>query len=148
SRDVAVRPSEARHELELHGIGREHHHDRNGRRGLLRGRYRGIVSGDDDVDLEPYELSGELRKSLSLSAGLAPFHDDVLTLGVTELAQAVAEGLVGSWAQRVGVEHADPRHLRRSLRLDGGCRDEEYERQGSGTRHDHSITCLARAPPH
>jgi hypothetical protein len=78
---------------------------------------------DDDVDLQPHQLGGELTEAFGSPTGPSPFDRNALSLHVAELTQSVLEGIAGQ--RSVGVEHTDPRNLRKRQRPGGERRDED-----------------------
>src|SRR5262245_33227642 len=86
--DIPARARQARDEAELIGKADTRHDDGDGRRGILGGQRRGRWSGDEDVDLEPYQLGGEVGQPFEFPLGEASVDDDVLALDPPELAES------------------------------------------------------------
>ena len=132
---VAARLGHALHESEAHRIGADGEHDRNRRRGGLRGsRGRDVAGGGDDVDLARDQLGRERGQAGVVAVRPAVLDREVASFGVARFGEAVAErarvervglgrGAVeeaqhGCRALRAGSERprrgraADPRHER------------------------------------
>jgi hypothetical protein len=63
TRDISIRPMEARHQTQLHGVPAAHEYDRYGLcRALGRGR-GGRSRGKDHRNLTPDEINSKLRQS-------------------------------------------------------------------------------------
>src|SRR5215467_6029676 len=114
--DVPAGMTEAGHDATCHQIHGGGHDDGDaGGRLLQRLRGRGSV-GDDDFEVHPRELGGELGETLVAAIGIAPLDDDIPPLDVSELTHALRERL----GERVGIrrrwarswrEEADAPHL-------------------------------------
>jgi len=76
--------------------------------------------GHDDIDFEPNQLRGELGPALASTVGPPKLEDDVLPLDVTEIVQALTQGL----SLQVGKEEADAGDLCRGLPFGGERRRE------------------------
>ena len=76
--DVSARVREARDEPALDRIvGAERHDDRNRRCRIVRGTNRYRRSGNNDVDVEAYELGGQRRQPIRLAVGQSLFECDI-----------------------------------------------------------------------
>jgi len=85
------------------------HDDGCRRRGFLRRQDRWRSSGYDHIDVQSKQISGEFRKALTAAFGGAILNDEVLSLDVSEVAQALAKG-VEVWSvqcHRRRLHHAD-----------------------------------------
>src|SRR5262245_12379256 len=89
-----------------------------------------VATRHDDVDLEPDQVLGELRKPLQLPVGEAVLDHHVPSRNVAEITQAVFKGFHG--VRRLLARRAhqipDPRNTPRLLRLGGERRGEEASR--------------------
>jgi hypothetical protein len=119
--DIATRSGQSGSEAFADRITTEGHHDRDRPRCLLDGSYRWGRRGDDHVDVEADELGGEVGESFETAVRVAGVDHDALSLDVAELTQALPEGVAvrGISRRRERREIADPRDLRRLLRLRG-----------------------------
>src|SRR5262245_23583100 len=107
-----------------------------------------VATRHDDVDLEPDQVLGELRKPLQLPVGEAVLDHHVPSRNVAEITQAVFKGFheVRRLLARRAHQIPDPRNTPRLLRLGGERRGEQ---RGSTSKErpavHHSITWSARA---
>jgi len=94
---------------------------------------------DDDVDLAAYQFSRQLGEPIRLPFRINALYVDILSRGVTELAQPLVECVELRVRRRgTGQQHADAGRLSRLLRAGG-----ERPRYGRGTEQGRKI-----APPH
>jgi hypothetical protein len=118
----------------LHGIARSGEHDRQRRRGLLRGQGgEGAADGHDDIDLERDQLGRQSGELLGLPLGIPVFDQEVAAFDVTEVTQSLMEGLAHVEVSGCQVERqvAYSSDLGRLLGLGGERRGEEAARQGA-----------------
>ena len=80
------------HEAGAHGIRLAHEHDRDRAGGLPRRHRAAGRRGDQDVHLETDQLGRERGQPVDPPGRVALLEDDVVTLDVAELSQAVPEG--------------------------------------------------------
>jgi hypothetical protein len=80
-------PRQARDEPSAYRVRRHCKHDRGGRRGLLCGQDIDGARGEDDIDLEPGELGGDLGGAFPAALRPTVFNRDAATFDPTELAQ-------------------------------------------------------------
>src|SRR5262245_36963057 len=93
--DVAPGPRETSNETESHRVADESHDNGNRFGRFMRCQSTGSRRRDDDVNVELHELRDHLGKPLVLPVCPPPFDGDVLTLDVSQLAQAFAKGQDG-----------------------------------------------------
>ena len=93
-RDVAARPRKAGDEPVRNRIASRSEDNRDGL-GRLLGGQGGVCasSGHDNIDLERNQFGRKSGKPLGLPPGISVFDHDVATLDVTEVTQALEEGL-------------------------------------------------------
>jgi hypothetical protein len=89
-RDVVTRSGEASDEARRRS-GRRPCDDRDRPRRTHGGLRCLSTTGHDDIDLEPDQLRGEVRKPIALPLGPPVFEDDVLAFPVSQLAQSVSK---------------------------------------------------------
>jgi hypothetical protein len=120
SGNIRVGPAVAGHEAALHRIADDRHHDRDGRRRLLRRKGGWGSLRDDDVDLQPDQLGGEGRQAVVVAVGPPVFDGDVLPHQVPVFLKALDERIhEGRVPRRRGAaQEADP--VGASRRLRGG----------------------------
>src|SRR5262249_49319428 len=146
---------EAGYEAGFYGIRRDGHHDRDRAGGLLQGQTRRRGFGCDHVHLETDQLARQSRQSIRMTVGIAILDDDVLTLAVAKIPEALAKPLAPERdiAGGEGREKSYARNLFRRLRLGNELRckktDNENQHepdppQGHGWRE--SSRTLRRAP--
>src|SRR5262245_25416116 len=145
--DVASRPPQAHHESATDWVSSRRHDDRDRTRRVFRRKHRGRLEGDDDVDFEPNQFGGERGGAIAQALRSAPFDEDILSLDVSMLAQAVTDRLTHGICQPGSLKHADCWHLPRLLRLPGERRGEETPAHGlkEPSPVHYSITWLARS---
>jgi hypothetical protein len=125
-------PSQARDESGADGIAGGGHHNGNALR-RLPGRAHCLRAGrDNHVDVETDELSGEVGNS-ARSIGRAVFDNDVLSLDIPQLAQALQDRTF----MNCGSQHPDAGH---PLGL-GACCERPNGRRAADERDE-------LAPPH
>jgi hypothetical protein len=103
---------ETRDEASPHWVCDVDNDDRDALGRLLGRESRRVASGGhDEVDLEPYELGREPRQAIELGLGRAPLDYEILSLYVSEFAQALTEGLHAGFDRGQGGsgEEADHR---------------------------------------
>src|SRR5881296_1378553 len=85
ARNIAVGFGQIRDESLAYGIV-DTRHDNGYRRGyLLRGLHARCGRGDDGIDLETYEIGGELRQPVGHAVGGAVFDHDVAPFRIAQL---------------------------------------------------------------
>jgi hypothetical protein len=103
-----------------------------------------IAYRDDHVDREPDQFGGELGQSFELPSCPAELDDEILSLHVSQVAEAVAKRLrvLGVSSRRVASEIADAGNLPGRLRLGDERRSEEAASQNAdeGPAVHYSIT--------
>src|SRR6266487_1926536 len=92
-RDIPARPSETGDEAVPNRIGEVRRDDGDGSGCLLEGADRRVAICEDHVNPELDQLSGERWHPVGSSLGPAVIDENVLALYVTELAEALPEGL-------------------------------------------------------
>jgi len=109
ARDVPSGPSQAADEPAADGIADVDHDDWNRSRRLLgRERCWGTLR-NENVDVEANQLCGKVGDSLSLSRRGSAFNDEVVALGISQLAQSLAEFREVRWLSAPHIpEKADP----------------------------------------
>src|SRR4029453_9425940 len=90
---------------------------------------RGIIEGNDDVDVETHQLGGKVGKPFSLAARFPPLHRDVVPLRIAEVAQPGKESLA-SWScgRSHATQNAHPLNLSRWLPF-GATRQRQPKRE-------------------
>ncbi len=125
--DVPSGSGEAFDKSSGHQVSPTDRHDNwDGSGRLLGGTNRVRARCDDGVDLEPDQVSGEARKPIGFPVGIAHLNDDVLSVRITELAEAIPKRLDPLRSQRE-TEQGDARSL--CCRLCPG-RERRSERSG------------------
>lgn len=130
--DVPSRSRKALSPALTYGVRAAHDDDRNAARRLHGGFQYHRSSGKYHVDLEPDELGRETRQPIRLGLRISPLDNDIASFHVAEIAQAFPESAVriqprcpdGRVTER---QYADPRKLRRLLRLRGERHKREAE---------------------
>ncbi len=126
--DVSARPGEACNESRSQRIGRLHHNGNSSRRSLGR-PCSDDTARDDHVHRQPHEVGREFRETFEPALRPAVLDEDVLSLGVAQVAQALPEG-IRRWVDgRAYAQDTDSRDLRGLLRFGGDRRDEESKRE-------------------
>jgi hypothetical protein len=93
--DVTAGPGQARGPAKLDRIMAADADDRDSGCGLPGGLDGIGADGVDDIDPELDELVSESREAVGLSLRVSPLDDDVLPVGITELAKPIRERIDG-----------------------------------------------------
>src|SRR5262245_11840328 len=128
ARDVATRTGNAGNKTGPDRIRNPCDDDGDGLTGTLRRLSRLRIDGEDRVDLQIDELTGESGKSLIVAFREAPFEFQIPAFHITALTQTFAEGLQGSERLASGVQDADQRELPRRLSF-GAARHDERQKK-------------------
>jgi hypothetical protein len=113
SGDVSLGPSETGYEAGFCWIRDDCHHDRDRAGGLLQGQSRGRGFDGDDIHLETDQLARQGRQSIRTTVGIAILDDDVLSLAVAKIPEALPKPLAPERdiAGREGCEKSYARNL-------------------------------------
>src|SRR5262245_20629615 len=117
--------------------------DRDGFTGALRRLSRLGIDGENRVDLQTDEFTGEPGKSRIVPFREAPFEFQISAFHVAALTQTIAEGFQGSerWASR--IQDADKSELPGRLRFGVAGHD---EKQKSHANHERVAWDLQERP--
>lgn len=77
--DVSTGPTQAGDEPVAHRVAGIHHDDGYARGGLHGSLHGGRAEGDDDVDVAPHELGGQLGKPPGVTVCAESVFDDVVS---------------------------------------------------------------------
>ena len=145
--DVAARPRQTGDEASAKRVRHRREHDRDDRGRLLRREDR-RSRRDNDIDLEPDKLGGDLRETLAASLRPANLDRDGATLDPAEFAQPLHKSgdPLARGGRRLPAQKPDGRQLPRLLRA----RRERPRRRRAAEQRDelaplHSITSSAGA---
>jgi hypothetical protein len=126
---VAAGSGQAGHESTGDRVSHRGHDDRN-RAGRILCRLRGRrQQGDDDVDVEESQFTGQGGGTVAAAIGGPPLDDDILTLDVSLLLQAVADRRLHGSGQLGAGQDADRGRPDGPLRLGGDGRGEKAASQ-------------------
>jgi len=126
---VAAGSGQAGYESTGDRVSHRGHDDRN-RAGRILCRLRGRrQQGDDDVDVEESQFTGQRGGTVAAAIGGPPLDDDILTLDVSLLLQAVADRRLHGSGQLGAGQDADRGRPDGPLRLGGDGRGEKAASQ-------------------
>src|SRR5262245_32846232 len=108
--------------------------DRDGFTGALRRLSRLRIDGENRIDLQTDELTGEPGKSRIVPFREAPFEFQISAFHVTALTQTIAEGFHGSERLASRIQDADKSELSGRLRFGAEGHDEKQESHGNDER--------------
>jgi hypothetical protein len=129
-------------EPRLHGIDTEEHDDGDGGGRLLDRQRLLIQDGDNHIDLEPDELSGQGGKTIGLARGISSLEEDVLACDPAEILQGRDERKPGNFfIGRHGFDAENPH-----ARDPAGWLSPGGERRGEEAASDNLEECSSVHP--